>query len=198
MKIATEQVLPAAETLSSAVNALPVPVAADSVPQSGPSWASQLSYEQREQIISGFADGISAGPPGAAGEAMDTVDAFTHRPHGALSAAGYTVALALTAAVQRSGQLQERPVQEWLGRAGWTVTQLAGSLMRHDTDVAATTLTFFAVINDGIELHAKTRAERAEPEADPEAWLQTLVDAVRADPHALDPIIEASAQQMHA
>ncbi len=198
MKIAQGQFIPAAQALSSTVNALPVPIGADAVIQSVPSAAALLSHEQREQLLSGLSDALSGGPPGAAGEVADTADAFAHPPHGAFSAAGYTVGLAVFLAIQRSGQLQNRPWRELVGRAGWTLTGLAGSAMRHDaTDVAAAALAFLELINDGVELETEHAAKRAEPQpVDTEAWLQNLVAAVGADPHALDPIIEISAQQL--
>lgn len=111
MKIGQAQLLPLAQTATAAAAASPAPVSADhvSVAALGGSpelSCAELSSEQRGLIISGFADGLSAGPPGAAGEVADADEART------------------------------------------------------------------------------------------EAWLTTLVDAVRADPHALDPVIELAARQL--
>jgi hypothetical protein len=203
VKIAQAQLVPVARTLSAAAAASPAPVSADPGPLAALGGAPELSSEQRRLIISGFVTGLSAGPSGAAGEIADAVDAFAHPPRGPLGAAGYTVGLTVSLVVERSGQLRGRPLQEWLGKAGWTTTELVGSLMRHDTDVAGTVVAFFGLINDGLDTRAELAAQRATDaagrsaeEARTEAWLTTLVDAVRADPHALDSVIELAARQL--
>lgn len=203
MKIAEAQLLPVARTLSAAAAFSPAPVSTDQRLSDSLGGGPELSSEQRQSITSGFAIGLSAGPPGAAGEIADAVDAFAHPPPGPLGAAGYTVGLTVSLVVERSGELCGRPVQEWLGKAGWTTTKLVGSLMRHDTDVAATVMEFFSLINDGLDTQAeyaaqrtKEAAARSAEQAQTEAWLTSLVDAVRADPHALDPVIELAARQL--
>jgi hypothetical protein len=200
VRIAQAQLLPAATMLSNAAATLPVPVVTDQPPFGAPnSTESELSYEQRRLVVSGVADALSAGPSGTAGEVGDALDAFAHPPHGPFGAVGYTLGLAVSLAVERSGQLQGMPLREWLGEAGWTTTKLVGSLMRHEVVVSSAAVEFMSLINDGIELRAKVAAERADDaarEAKIEAWLQAIVDAVRADPHALDPIIELSASQL--
>jgi hypothetical protein len=200
VKIAQAQLLPAAAMLSNAAATLPVPVITEEPPFAAPnSTASELSYEQRRLVVSGIADALSAGPSGTAGEVADGLDAFAHPPHGPFSAAGYTLGLAVSLAVERSGQLQGMPLREWLGEAGWTTTKLVGSLMRHDVVVSSAAVEFLSLVNDGIELRAKLAAERADDvarEAKIETLLQAFVDAARADPHALDPIIELSASQL--
>jgi hypothetical protein len=198
VKIAQAQLLPVARTLSAAAAASPAPVTADQGPLAAVGGAPELSCEQRRLITSGFVTGLSAGPSGAAGEIADAVDAFAHPPRGPLGAAGYTVGLTVSLVVERSGQLRGRPLQEWLGKAGWTATELVGSLMRHDTDVAETVVAFFSLINDGLDTRAELGAQRAKDagarsaeDTRTEAWLTTLVDAVRADPHALDSVISS-------
>ncbi len=200
MKIGQQQLLPLAHTLSAAAAASPAPVRADQRPFPALGGTSQLSSGDRGQVVSGFASALSAGPPGAGGE---IVDAFAHRPRGALGAAGYTVGMAVSLVVERSGQLHGKPLQEWIGKVGWTTTELVGSLMRHDVDVAENIMAFFSLISEGLDIRdelatqrAKDAAERAAQKARTDAWLQTLVDAVHADPHALDPVIELAASQL--
>jgi hypothetical protein len=200
VKIAQTQLLPAAAILSNAAATLPVPVITDVPPFAAPnSTAPELSSEHRRLVVSGVADALSAGPSGAAGELAGALDAFRHPPHGPVGAAGYTLGLAVSLAVERSGQLQGMPLCEWLGEAGWTTTKLVGSLMRHEVDVSSAAVEFLSVINDGLELRAKMAVERADDvarEARAEASLRALAAAVRANPHALDPIIELSARQL--
>jgi hypothetical protein len=200
VKIGHEQLLPLAQTLSAAAAASPAPVSADQGPLPALGGTPQLSSGQKGPVLSGFASALSGGPPGAAGE---IADAFAHRPRGALGAAGYTVGVAVSLVIERSGQLRGKPLQEWIGKAGWTTTELVGSLMRHDTDVAENVMAFFSLISDGLDTRAelatqraKDAAGRAAQEARTDAWLQTLVDAVHADPHALDPVIELAAGQL--
>jgi hypothetical protein len=200
VKIAQAQLLPAAAMLSNAAATLPVPVTTDEPPLGAPnSTESELSYEQRRLVVSGVADALSAGPSGTAGEVADVLDAFARPPHGPFSAAGYTLGLAVSLAVERSGQLQGMPLREWLGEAGWTTTKLVGSLMRHEVVVSSAAVEFLRLINDGIEVRTNVTAQRADDvarEAKTEASLQAFVDAVRANPRALDPIIELSACQL--
>jgi len=200
VKIGQQQLLPLAQTLSGAAAASSAPVSTDQGPPPVLGGSYQLSSGQEGQLLSGFASALSAGPPGAAGE---IADAFAHRPHSALGAAGYTVGVAVSLAIQRSGQVRGKPLQEWIGKVGRTATELVGSVVRHDTDVVENIMAFFSLIGDGLDLRtelatqrAKDAAGRAAQEARTEAWLQTRIDAVHADPHALDPVIELAASQL--
>jgi hypothetical protein len=200
VRIGEQQLLPLAQTLSGAAAASSAPVSTDQGPLLAPRGTPQLSSGERGQVLAGFDGALSGGPPGAAGEIADV---FAHRPHGALGAAGYTVGVAVSLVIERSGQVRGKPLQEWIGKVGRTTTELVGSVVRHDTDVAENIMAFFSLIGDGLDLRAELATQRAEDaagrtgqEARTEAWLQTRIDAVHADPHALDPVIDLAASQL--